>query len=73
MRSCIQILYHINLPQASHVTSFETRRSLPEQGGISGPFVDIIFERVAMESEKVPPVGGFLSLDIETGGKPCGL
>lgn len=55
------------------MTSFETRRNLPERGGISGPFVDIIFERVAMESEKVPPVGGFLSPDIETGGKPCGL
>lgn len=67
MRSCItNFISHINL-------SFETTRNLPERGGISGPFVYIIFERVAMESEKVPPVGGFLSLDIETGGKPCGL
>lgn len=46
---------------------------IPEGGWVLRPVVEVVLKRVAVKSEKVPPVGNLFSLDVETGGKPGGF
>lgn len=48
-------------------------REEPEERRVGGPMGQVFGERIAMESEIIPPVVKFLLPDVETCGQPDGL
>lgn len=39
---------------------------IPERRRVGGPFLDVIFKRVAVESQEISPAGNVLGFDIKT-------